>query len=359
MRRAAQCAQLHRTGLAWMARKRVACRRRAAGPVRPQRCQGGGSGALQRPCRRLSAMAAALRVLARERGAIPVLVTPVARRKFDGTPTARYARSVSAGGSRSCRGRGRRAHRPCRASMDWLRALGDAPSKPYFMHVPRSGRRTTRISAAGAQAVACPWRRAWRAVDAAAPVKPVSFDDCVRSDIAIAGVSPPRSSGTRHRVEPTRLHEGEGTTRPSVLRRRHRLRPGVPQARADPGAAIGAHVNDKDGSTTRSGRGELTLNGAVRGRAGRCHPDPQRRQPCAAPDRRRRPGDSSSSTTHRARPDRCGCALPAAALCYADSATERDMDPHRWRLTGNSRWSPAPASVAPSHANCWVSAPRC
>lgn len=117
--------------------------------------------------------------LARARGASPVLITPVARRKFDrgqlldthgAYPPAMRALAV-------------RERAPLvdltAASMDWLRALGDAPSKPYYMHVPEQGQADdTHFSRAGATLVACLVVREWRQLDAMVDKAVVRDTDC-------------------------------------------------------------------------------------------------------------------------------------------------------------------------------------
>ncbi|MCR6663190.1 MAG: cupin domain-containing protein [Luteimonas sp.] len=207
--------------------------------------------------------------LARERGAVPVLVTPVARRKFDGTQLldthGPYPQAV-----RDLAARERIALIDLAASsMDWLRTLGDVTSKPYFMHVSAQRQADdTHFSATGAQAVACLVAAGWRAADAVAPVKPVSFDDCAEIPAQpLPGISPSVVVQERDiAIEQPGPHEGEGTTTAypffadatgfDVVFRKRALHPG---------ATIGVHVNDKDEIYyVLSGRGELTLNGTVR-----------------------------------------------------------------------------------------------
>lgn len=207
--------------------------------------------------------------LARERGATPVLATPVARRKFDGTqlldthgPYPQAMRDLA-------QHEGIALIDLTASSMDWLRALGDAASKPYYMHVPAQRQvDDTHFSAAGAEAIACMVVAGWRAIDASAPVKPVSASDCAAIPAPPApGVSP--SVVVQERDIATGQpgpHEGEGTTTAypffadatgfDLVFRKRALHPG---------ASIGAHVNDKDEIYyVLSGRGELTLNGDVR-----------------------------------------------------------------------------------------------
>jgi quercetin dioxygenase-like cupin family protein len=94
--------------------------------------------------------------LAREHGATPVLITPLARRKFDGTEPkdthGAYARAV--------RELARQEQVALvdldAASRDWLRALGPEASMHYYMHVPAQGQADdTHLQVHGATAVAC------------------------------------------------------------------------------------------------------------------------------------------------------------------------------------------------------------
>ena len=207
--------------------------------------------------------------LARERGATPVVVTPVARRKFDGNQLldthGPYPQAV--------RELARRERVPlvdlAASSMDWLRLLGDAGSRPYFMHVPAQKQADdTHFCAAGAQLVACLVAAGWRAADPGAPVRAVAPQDCHR----IAAPAPPPVSPSvvvaERDIATTQPgpHDGAGTTTAypffadatgfDLVFRKRALHPG---------ATIGAHVNDKDEIYyVLSGRGALTLNGRER-----------------------------------------------------------------------------------------------
>ena len=207
--------------------------------------------------------------LARDRGATPVLVTPVARRKFDGNQLldthGPYPQAV--------RELARREHVALvdlhGLSMDWLRGVGDAGSRPYFMHVPAQGQADdTHFSAAGARLVACLVAAGWRSADARAPVRRVTPQECHRIEApAPAPISPSVVVNERDLAsQQPGPHEGEGTTTAypffadatgfDLVFRKRALHPG---------ATIGAHVNDKDEIYyVLSGRGALTLNGATR-----------------------------------------------------------------------------------------------
>jgi len=207
--------------------------------------------------------------LARARGATPVLVTPVARRRFDGTqPLDTHGPYPQAMRDLAAR-EGVALVDLNLASMAWLHALGDAASKPYYMHVPAQRQADdTHFSDAGARVVACLVAAGWRAVDADAPVKPMAADDCAKIPAPpLPGVSPSVVVQERDiAVGQPGPHDGEGTTTAypffadatgfDLVFRKRALHPG---------ASIGAHVNDKDEIYyVLSGRGELVLNGAAR-----------------------------------------------------------------------------------------------
>ena len=206
--------------------------------------------------------------LARERGATPVLVTPVARRKFDGAqlldthgPYPQAVRDLA-------RREGVHLVDLGALSMDWLRAIGDAASKPYYMHVPAQGQADdTHFSAAGARVVACLVAAGWRATDPDAPVLPVDAEGCRAIPASQSPVSPSVVVAERDiALAQPGPHQGEGRTTSypffadatgfSLVFRKRALHPG---------ATIGDHVNDKDEIYyVLSGRGELMLNGRRR-----------------------------------------------------------------------------------------------
>lgn len=207
--------------------------------------------------------------LARARGATPVLVTPVARRKFDGTQLldthGPYPQAV--------RDLARRERLPLvdlnALSMDWLRGAGEAGSRPYFMHVPAQKQADdTHFSAAGARVVACLVAAGWRAADASAPVRELAPEDCHRIQAPPpAPLSPSTVVGEAGIAQPQPgPHGGEGRTTAYPFFADATGLDLVFRKRAlHPGATIGAHVNDKDEIYyVLSGRGELTLNGRAR-----------------------------------------------------------------------------------------------
>jgi len=121
--------------------------------------------------------------LARARGATPILVTPLARRKFErGSKIDQlldthgaYAQAV-----RDLAARERVGLIDLDAmSMDWLRALGDEPSKAFYMHVPELGQADdTHLRDHGAYAVACMVVRGWKRLDAGLAEHVVRDTDC-------------------------------------------------------------------------------------------------------------------------------------------------------------------------------------
>lgn len=108
--------------------------------------------------------------LARDKGATPILVTPLARRKFERGSTidqlldthGLYALAV-----RELAMRERVGLVDLNASSTaWLRALGDEASKPFFMHVPEQGQADdTHLQERGAVLVACLVVAGWKALD--------------------------------------------------------------------------------------------------------------------------------------------------------------------------------------------------
>lgn len=122
--------------------------------------------------------------LARERGATPILVTPVARRKFDrGQLLDTHGLYVQSVRDLAARERIGLIDLNTR-SMDWLRALGDEPSKRFFMHVPEARAPTelqaddTHLRDAGAVAVACFVVDEWKRLDPSLAPTVVRDTDC-------------------------------------------------------------------------------------------------------------------------------------------------------------------------------------
>jgi len=207
--------------------------------------------------------------LARERGATPVLVTPVSRRIWDfGSLLDTHARYTDA-----VRGLAAREQVALidlnAASTDWLRALGEEASRPYYERgeVP-GGADDTHLSVSGATLVACLVVRDWKALDPALAAHVVRDTDCGAPASARADLAAQRNpSSVVHERDFAREqpgpHGGAGTTTayplfadapglPFVMRKRvlHR------------GAGIGLHQHHKDEIYyVVSGRGRYLLDG--------------------------------------------------------------------------------------------------
>lgn len=124
--------------------------------------------------------------LAREKGATPILVTPVARREFrDGEPVdthGAYAQAVRELAGREDVGLIDLAA----SSMDWLRAAGNQASRAYFMHVPGQKEDDTHFQARGAVMVACLVVAGWKTLDPALAPHVVRDTDCGAPPTALA-----------------------------------------------------------------------------------------------------------------------------------------------------------------------------
>lgn len=215
--------------------------------------------------------------LARERGATPILITPVARRKFDRgqlldthglyTPAVRDLAAREGIGLIDLNAR----------SMDWLRALGDEPSKLFFMHVPEA--RTpdqaqtddTHLRDAGAVAVACFVVDEWKRLDPALASSVVRDTDCgakpssladraaqahpsviLHRDAVVARVQPGPHGGPGETVAHPMFADAKDM--PFQFRRRVLRK----------GAGIGLHPHDHDEIYyVLSGRGRYILDGVV------------------------------------------------------------------------------------------------
>lgn len=117
--------------------------------------------------------------LAREKSATPILVTPLARRKFD------HGQLLDTHGlySQSVRDLAKREQVGLidlnASSMDWLRALGDEPSRNFFMHVPAQNQADdTHLQRSGATTVACLVVAGWKALDASLKDHVIRDTDC-------------------------------------------------------------------------------------------------------------------------------------------------------------------------------------
>ncbi|UNK58735.1 GDSL-type esterase/lipase family protein [Pseudoxanthomonas daejeonensis] len=209
--------------------------------------------------------------LARERGATPILVTPVSRRVWDyGSLLDTHARYTQA--VRDLAAREQVALVDLNASStDWLRALGDEASKAYFEHMPERGvRDDTHFSVAGATMVACLVVRDWKALDPALAAHVVRDTDCgapasARQDQA----AQKHPSSVVHERDFARKqpgpHGGPGTTTAYPLFADAADLPFIMRKRVlHKGAGIGLHQHHKDEIYyVLGGRGRYVLDGMV------------------------------------------------------------------------------------------------
>ncbi|MBX3712138.1 MAG: cupin domain-containing protein [Lysobacter sp.] len=215
--------------------------------------------------------------LARERGATPILITPVARRKFDRGQLldthGLYTLAVRDLAAREGIGLIDLNAR----SMDWLRALGDEPSKLFFMHVPearapdQAQTDDTHLRDAGAVAVACFVVDGWKRLDPALASSVVRDTDCgakpssladraaqahpsviLHRDAVVARVQPGPHGGPGETVAHPMFADAKDM--PFQFRRRVLRK----------GAGIGLHPHDHDEIYyVLSGRGRYILDGVV------------------------------------------------------------------------------------------------
>ena len=208
---------------------------------------------------------------ARVRGATPILLTPVSRRVWDfGSLLDTHARYTQA--VRELAARENVALIDLNASStDWLRALGDEPSKAYFEHVPeRDVRDDTHFSVAGAAMVACLVVRDWKALDPALAAHVVRDTDCGAPPSAGADQAAQQNpSSVVHERDFARQqpgpHGGPGATTGYPL---FADAPGLPLVMRKrvlhEGAGIGLHQHHKDEIYyVVSGRGRYVLDGEV------------------------------------------------------------------------------------------------
>jgi len=204
---------------------------------------------------------------ARDKGATPVLVTPVARLLYDfGSLLDTHARYTLAMQQLAAREHVALIDLNDR-SMRWIRALSEQGARPYFLFVPEQHKADgTHFSAAGATAVACLVLR--EAVQVLPTLQPALVRD-IDCDVAGTGQGgdPARPSQVVHEDTLARAqpgpHGGAGPTTaypffadtqglPFVLRKRvlHK------------GAGIGLHPQHKDEIYyIVSGQGSYVLDG--------------------------------------------------------------------------------------------------
>lgn len=209
--------------------------------------------------------------LARDKGATPILITPVARRKFD------RGQLLDTHGAypQAVRDLARREHVALidltASSMDWLRAQGDDASKPYFMHVPAQQQADdTHFQTRGAVMVACLVVAGWKQVDPALAAHVKRDTDCGAPSTALADrKAQAHPSGVVHErdlaVQQPGPHGGAGlTTAYPFFRDAPALGFEFRKRVLHRGAGIGLHQHHKDEIYyVLSGRGMYELDGTV------------------------------------------------------------------------------------------------
>lgn len=209
--------------------------------------------------------------LAADKGAIPVLLTPVARRQFDA-----QGQVVDAHGrwARAVRTLARAEHVALldldQRSRDWLAALGPEASKAWYLHDPAIGLADdTHFHARGAVQIACLVVGGLHELQLLRAEQLTRDTACgVPPDQAARHAAQRHPSVIRHAEVDTVLqtlgpHGGNGLSIASPL---FADQPGldlvVRRRVLTPGAAIGLHAHGKDEIYyVLSGNGELTLDG--------------------------------------------------------------------------------------------------
>lgn len=209
--------------------------------------------------------------LARKKGATPILVTPVARRKFDRGQLL-DTHGVYAQAVRDLAAREHVALIDLTAlSMDWLRAQGDEASKPYFMHVPAQQQTDdTHFQTRGAVMVACLVVAGWKQVDPALAAHVKRDTDCGAPATALSDrKAQPHPSLVVHErdlaVQQPGPHGGAGTTTAYPFFRDAPAMGFEFRKRVlHKGAGIGLHQHHKDEIYyVLSGRGVYELDGTA------------------------------------------------------------------------------------------------
>jgi len=213
---------------------------------------------------------------ARERGATPILITPLARRVFDHGQLldthGAYAIAVRELAQRERIG----LIDLTATSMDWLRALGDEASRHYYMHVPEQQQHDdTHLQWHGATAVACLVVDGWKRLD------PDLATEIVRD--TACGALPSARADLAAQAQPSAVIHGD-----SLARAQPGPHGGAGQTTAYPyfadavdlpfhfrkralgrGAGIGLHQHTHDEIYyVLSGRGIYVLDGSVHDVAG-------------------------------------------------------------------------------------------
>ena len=210
--------------------------------------------------------------LARSKGATPILVTPVARRKFDRGQLldthGLYAQAVRDLAQREQVG----LVDLTTLSMDWLRAAGDDASKAYFMHVPAQDQQDdTHFQQRGAVMVACLVVAGWKQVDPSLAAHVKRDTDCGAPGTALsdrkAQAHPSLIAHEREiAIEQPGPHGGAGsTTAYPFFKQAPALGFEFRKRVLHRGAGIGLHQHHKDEIYyVLSGRGIYELDGIAR-----------------------------------------------------------------------------------------------
>lgn len=195
--------------------------------------------------------------LARGKGATPILITPLARRKFEPGRTAEQLLDTHGLYTQAVRDLAVRENIGLidlnAMSMDWLRALGDEASKAYFMHVPEQKQADdTHLRDHGAWLVACLVVRGWKQLDADLANHVVRDTDCGAKQESLAERAvQPHPSLVVHEKDIAKPqpgpHGGAGTTTAYPF---FADAPGLGfnfrKRVLHKGAGIGTHPHDKD-----------------------------------------------------------------------------------------------------------------
>ena len=214
--------------------------------------------------------------LARSKGATPILITPLARRKFERGSKIDQLLDTHGAYSIAVRELAKREQVGLidldAASTAWLRALGDDASKPFYMHVPAQNLSDdTHLQARGATAVACLVVSGWKTLDPALAKTVLRDTDCGARDTALADrAAQPHPSQVVHEADIARQqpgpHGGAGTTTAYPF---FADAPGLSfffrKRVLHKGAGIGLHQHDKDEVYyVVSGNGRYIVDGNIR-----------------------------------------------------------------------------------------------
>jgi len=209
--------------------------------------------------------------LARSKGATPILITPVARRKFDHGQLldthGLYAQAVRDLAAREQVG----LIDLTASSMDWLRAMGEEASRNYYMHVPAQNQQDdTHFQQRGAVMVACLVVAGWQALDPALSTHVTRDTDCGAPATARAAkAAQAQPSLVVHErdlaVEQVGPHGGAGpTTAYPFFANAPALGTQFRKRVLHRGAGIGLHQHHKDEIYyVLSGRGRYLLDGKL------------------------------------------------------------------------------------------------